>query len=66
MSKGSLKIIAFFVIVFAVYGLWAGLELRLYGEVQPRVVDDVMGLILVFSLSKNFDHWLDSTGTHAG
>jgi len=60
MSKVSLKIIAFFVIVFAVYGLWVGLELQIYGEVQPRIVDDVMGLILICSLSKNFDHWLDN------
>ena len=34
------------------YG-WQGLELLIYGEVQPRLVDDIIGTILVWSILLN-------------
>ena len=34
------------------YG-WQGLELLLYGEVQHRVVDDIVGSVLMFSVMLN-------------
>lgn len=47
-----------FIIPFAIYGLWVGLELWFYGEVQSRGVDNVIGLILICSLDLNFWYWL--------
>lgn len=35
------------------YFLWAGLELLLYGEVQPRMVDNIIGTILFISVMIN-------------
>lgn len=32
-------------IVFAL--VWMGLELLLYGEIQPRIVDDIMWLLFL-------------------
>lgn len=51
--------IALLVIDFSVYGLWVGLELAYYGEVQPRSVDNAIGLLLIWSLYFNFIHWRD-------
>ena len=34
------------------YG-WQGLELLFYGEVQHRVVDDIVGSVLMFSVMLN-------------
>lgn len=41
----------------AIYFLWQGLELFLYGEIQPRKVDNIIGLILMTSVSLNIRHW---------
>ena len=27
--------------------IWQGLELLFYGEIQPRIVDDIMGLLFL-------------------
>lgn len=43
-------------IVFGITFLWQGLELYMYGEVQHRAVDDVIGTILIVSLIANV--WL--------
>lgn len=34
--------------------LWQALELYIDGVITPRKVDDIIGVILVFSLYKNF------------
>ena len=34
-------------IVFAL--VWMGLELLLYGEIQPRIVDDIMWFLFLLS-----------------
>ena len=41
----------------AIYFLWQGLELFFYGEIQPRKVDNIMGLILMISICLNIRHW---------
>ena len=57
--KPLTKYIAVATIIFAVQGLWMSLELLFYGEVQPRAVDNFIGLILVASLYYNFKTWLN-------
>ena len=39
-------------VLIITYG-WQGLELLLYGEVQHRVVDDIVGSVLMFSVMLN-------------
>lgn len=41
------------IIALVTYILWAGLEVIFYGEVQPRIVDDIIGAILLISLYYN-------------
>lgn len=38
--------------------LWELLELFFYGELQPRIVDDIMGGFLIVSLYYNLKSWL--------
>jgi len=52
------RFITFAIILFIVQGLWMGLELCFYGEIQPRIVDNVVGLILAISLFYNLKAWL--------
>nr|UWG22158.1 MAG: hypothetical protein [Bacteriophage sp.] len=33
--------------------LWMELEIKLYGKVQPRIVDDIIGLILFYYILKS-------------
>ena len=40
-------------IIFVTFG-WQGLELLFYGEIQPRIVDNIIGLILFLSILINF------------
>lgn len=42
------------IISLAVQGLWYSLELLIYGEIQPRAVDDIIGLLLVSSIFLNY------------
>ena len=41
-------------IAFTVDALWKSLELIFYSEIQPRIVDDSIYIILVFSLHLNY------------
>ena len=34
------------------YG-WQGLELLIYGEIQHRVIDDIVGMVLILSVMLN-------------
>lgn len=54
--KETIKIIVVYWIIAAiiVFG-WQGLELFFYGEVQHRIVDDVVGSILVCSIYFNIN-----------
>lgn len=36
--------------------IWQGLELIIYGEIQPRVVDDIMGLLFIPFIWKTFEN----------
>ena len=40
-------------IAFLVLGLWQGLELIMYKEITYRFVDDIIGIILTYSLYYN-------------
>lgn len=42
---------------FAIYFLWQVLELIFYGEIQPREVDNIIGLILMISVQLNIRFW---------
>lgn len=40
--------------IFTIVGLcWQGLELLLYGEIQPRTVDNIIGIALTTSIIIN-------------
>ena len=52
------RFITFTIILFIVQGVWMGLELCFYGEIQPRIVDNVVGIILAISLFHNLKAWL--------
>lgn len=53
------KLIGVWAIAFAVWGIWAGLEIIYYGEVEPRVVDNWIGFLLLTSLYKNYSSVID-------
>lgn len=45
--------VIYYVIVFLITFGWQGLELLFYGEIQHRVVDDIIGGILLLSIFVN-------------
>ena len=52
--KNWLKWVAICIVVTLVVGYgWQGLELIFYGEVQHRVVDDIIGVIFMWSILLN-------------
>lgn len=38
--------------------LWQALEINYYGEIQHRVVDDIISIPIVLSIYLNVKHWL--------
>jgi hypothetical protein len=38
--------------------LWQGLEITLYGEIQPRKVDNIIGTIIAISIYLNVKQWI--------
>jgi hypothetical protein len=55
-----------FVIILVTLGLmtllnclWQVSELALYGEMQHRVVDDIISIPIMYSVYLNVRHWLD-------
>lgn len=46
-------------IIYLVSLLWQTLELVIYGEVTPRRVDNIIGIILAISLYNNFKNWME-------
>ena len=46
-------LLIYFVIALVITFGWQGLELLIYGEIQHRVVDDIIGLILLCSVLIN-------------
>lgn len=50
--KGKMNIILA-IIKFMIFGfIWQRLEIKFYGEVQPRIVDDIMSLVLFYYILK--------------
>lgn len=45
-------LIYFIITLIITYG-WQGLELLIYGEVQHRLVDDIIGTVLMLSITLN-------------
>lgn len=35
--------------------IWQGLELLIYGQIQPRIVDDIMGLLFLPFIYKSIN-----------
>lgn len=46
------------IVFLAICAIWMWLELLFYGEVQPRVVDDIIGLILFVFIYEDTKHVL--------
>ena len=46
-------LLIYFAIALVITFGWQGLELLIYGEIQHRVVDDIIGLILLLSVLLN-------------
>ena len=38
---------------------WQGIELIILGQITPKKVDSVIGLVLTFSLYGNYKVWID-------
>lgn len=49
-----------FLVVYLLVGIiWQFMELTFYGEVQPRVVDDIIALILTASITLNISKYIE-------
>lgn len=46
-------------LMFALWAFWATLELRYYGEIHPRKVDNVIGIVIYISFYYNVVTWLE-------
>ena len=46
-------LLIYFAIALVITFGWQGLELLIYGEIQHRVVDDIIGFILLWSVLLN-------------
>ena len=51
------KYIMIAIIIFVAEGFWKVLEFLFYGEVQPRIVGNIIGLLLTISLYYNYKMW---------
>lgn len=47
-------ILTYIIIDLLVWLVWCGLEALIYGEVQPRIVDDIVSLVLTASLFSQY------------
>lgn len=52
MKTNQIAEISFALILFefSTAIIWQALELIVYGEIQPRVVDDLMGLVFLYGM----------------
>lgn len=39
-------------------GFWTKLEIHFYGEMQSRVVDDIIMIPMIYSIYLNSKHWM--------
>ena len=46
--------VACFAFLFISDVIWKSLELIVYGEIQPRVVDDLMGVVFLYGMWKAY------------
>ena len=45
--------------IFALFNaIWQSLELHFYGEIQPSIVDSIIGVFIFYSFYLNVKHWL--------
>ena len=47
-------ILSYAIIYVLVWLVWCGLESLIYGEIQPRVVDDIVSLLLSISIFSQY------------
>lgn len=60
-KKVKAKLFLFFATlgVYALFiAIWQGLELYYYGEVQPSIVDSIIGVFIFYSFYLNVKHCL--------
>lgn len=50
-------ILSYIIIYVLIWVIWCGLEALIYGEIQPRKVDDIIALILTISIFLNYKHY---------
>lgn len=52
MKTNQITEMAFAIILFEFVAavIWQALEIIVYGEIQPRVVDDLMGLVFLYGM----------------
>ncbi|AKQ08378.1 hypothetical protein PQE66_gp063 [Bacillus phage PBC2] len=50
-----MSIFQVFLIYLGISGMWMRLEKMIYGKITPRIIDDVVALILAISLYMNFN-----------
>ena len=52
MKTNQIAEMAFAIILFEFVAavIWQALEIIVYGEIQPRVVDDLMGLVFLYGM----------------
>ena len=46
------------VLFLAFSAIWMGLEMLFYGEVQHRIVDDIISIFIIISFYRNVVHTL--------
>ena len=46
------------VLFLAFLAIWMGLEMLFYGEVQHRIVDDIISVFIIISFYRNVVHTL--------
>ena len=56
MKTNQIAEIAFSLILFELVTviIWQALEIIIYGEIQPRVVDDLIGLVFLYGMIKAY------------
>nr|DAW70661.1 MAG TPA: hypothetical protein [Caudoviricetes sp.] len=59
MKNGVKASIITLLLMFVLWVFWAMLELHYYGEIQPRKVDNIIGVVIYISFYYNVVTWLE-------
>ena len=58
MKSGAKAHIITLILMFALWLFWEMLEMHYYGEIQPRKVDNIIGVVIYISFYCNVVTWL--------